>query len=123
MKKAANLLESVRFAAAGFAHCFRRERNFRIHLTVAVFAVILALLLKISWSEFTVLLLLIALVIFSEMVNTAVENIMDLITPDYHPLAKVIKDVAAGAVLFICSVAVVIGVIIFAPYLIHLLTF
>lgn len=117
MTKAANLKESFHYAVSGFAHCFRHERNFRIHLALGIVALLLALVLKVSFTELAILLLIVALVISSEMINTAVENIIDLVSPEYHPLAKVIKDVFAGAVLFVCVTAVLIGIVIFVPYL------
>lgn len=80
-----------------------------------------ALFLDVSLTEFGLLLLLVAVVIASEMFNTAIENVIDLVSPEYHPLAKVIKDVAAGAVFFVCVIAVLIGVIIFVPHIYQLL--
>lgn len=117
MKKAKNLRESFSFAWRGFCHCFASERNFRIHLVFGVAILFIALFLDVSLTEFAILLLLIAVVITSEMFNTAIENIIDLISPEYHPLAKVIKDVAAGAVFFVCVIAALIGIVIFVPHL------
>ncbi len=121
MRKAKSLKESFSFAWRGFCHCFANERNFRIHLVSGVAVLFFALFLDLSLTEFALLLLLVAMVIASEMFNTVVENIIDLISPEYHPLAKVIKDVAAGAVFFVCVTAVLIGVVIFVPHLYQLL--
>ncbi|HMM07394.1 MAG TPA: diacylglycerol kinase family protein [Clostridiales bacterium] len=121
MRKAKSLKESFSFAWRGFCHCFAHERNFRIHLVTGVAVLFVALFLDVSLAEFALLLLLIAVVIASEMFNTAIETIIDLISPEYHPLAKVIKDVAAGAVFFVCITAVLIGVVIFVPHLHQLL--
>lgn len=118
MRKALNFRESFGYACQGLSHCIRKERNFRIHLCMGGLAFLLGLLLGISRVELAILLLLIGLVLISEMVNTALENLVDLYTDEYHPLAKVVKDVAAGAVLLLCCVAVLVGVVIFTPYLI-----
>lgn len=117
MNKAKNLRESFSFAWRGFCHCFANERNFRIHLVLGVAVLFIALFLDVSLTEFAILLLLVAIVITSEMFNTAIENMIDLVSPGYHPLAKVIKDVAAGAVFFVCVVAALIGIVIFVPHL------
>lgn len=117
MKKAANFRESFGYAKQGLVHCIRAERNFRIHLFMGLLAFAFGVFLGISRMEMAVLLLLIGLVLIAEMMNTALENLVDLCTGEYHPLAKVVKDVAAGAVLVLCCVAVLIGVVIFVPYL------
>lgn len=121
MRKAKSLKESFSFAWRGFCHCFACERNFRIHLIAGVAVLFIALFLDVSLTEFGILLLLVAVVIAGEMFNTAIENIIDLVSPEYHPLAKVIKDVAAGAVFFICVIAVLIGIVIFVPHLYQLM--
>ncbi|MGN0963695.1 MAG: diacylglycerol kinase family protein [Clostridia bacterium] len=120
MRKASNFRESFGYACQGLKHCIREERNFRIHMVMGVIAFVLGIVLGISRVELAVLLLLIGLVLIAEMVNTALENLVDLYTEDYHPLAKVVKDVAAGAVLLLCCVAVLVGIVIFTPYLISL---
>ncbi|MDO4542170.1 MAG: diacylglycerol kinase family protein [Bacillota bacterium] len=120
MKKTKNIAESFYHAGQGLIHCIKYERNIRIHLLMAVIALILGLVLKINHYEFLVLFLLIAVVIVSEMINTAIENVVDMITEDFHPLAKVVKDITAGAVMFSCLVAVCIGLIIFVPHILEL---
>ncbi len=121
MRKTKNLLESFYFALQGIAHCLRHERNIRIHLLVAGIVLALGYVLSLSRAEIAVILLTIGLVIGMEMVNTAMENAIDLVSPQYHPLAKIVKDVMAGAVFFACFVAVAIGAVIFWPYLCALL--
>ncbi len=117
MRKTRNLRESFYYALQGIGHCLRHERNIRIHLVVAALALFMAWLLRLGTEEFAVILLTIALVIGFEMMNTAMENAMDLVSPNYHPLAKIVKDVMAGAVFFACFVAVVVGIVIFLPHL------
>lgn len=85
----------------------------RFHVLVAMVVVVLALLLRVGFVEFAILVLTVSLVLAVELVNTTVEAVVDLVTEDYHPLAKVAKDAAAGAVL-VCSVgAVFVGVFVF----------
>lgn len=118
MRKASSFSESFGYACQGLRHCIKSERNFRIHMCMGVLAFLLGIVLGITRVELAVLLLLIGLVLIAEMVNTALENLVDLCTDTYHPLAKVVKDVAAGAVLLLCCVAVLVGIVIFVPYLI-----
>ncbi|MBR5328614.1 MAG: diacylglycerol kinase family protein [Firmicutes bacterium] len=121
MKKAESFWESFGYAREGLKHCIRSERNFRIHMVMGVIAFTLGVVLQLTRAELAILLLLIGLVLIAEMLNTALENLVDLCTEDYHPLAKVVKDVAAGAVLLLCIVAVLIGIIIFVPHIFDLL--
>ena len=121
MKKAGSLKESFRYALKGIGYCLRHERNFRIHCCVGGLAVLLGLIFDLSGAELCVLLLLIAFVLFAEMANTALEKLVDLCTEEYHPLAAAVKDIAAGAVLVICMIAVIIGAVLFIPHLVCLL--
>jgi diacylglycerol kinase (ATP) len=93
------------------------QRNARIHCAIGVAAVILGLLLRITRGEWLVLVLSIALVLATEGVNTAIEAVVDLVSPYHHPLAKIAKDVAAGTVLLVAIASVIIGLIIFLPYM------
>lgn len=122
MRKTKNLAESFYYAGEGLIHCLKHERNIRIHLTMGVIALILGFCLGINHYEFLVLLLLIGAVIVSEMINTAIENVVDLVTSEFHPLAKIVKDITAGAVMFSCIIAVCIGLIIFIPHIVELFT-
>lgn len=108
------LLKSFRFAFAGIK-VGMKERNMRIHITCAIIVIIAGIFTHLSAVEWLILILTISLVIGMEMVNTAIENVVDLVSPEYHPLAKVAKDVAAGAVLVFAIASVIIGIIIFIP--------
>jgi len=112
-----NLLKSFKFAFEGIFHAFYHERNMRIHGLMALIVIFFAAYLKVRAEDWVILLLLIALVISLELVNTAVERVVDLKSPDVHPLAKQAKDVAAGAVLMMSIMSVIIGVCIFIKYL------
>ncbi|WP_255351773.1 diacylglycerol kinase family protein [Propionispora sp. 2/2-37] len=93
--------------------CLQRERNLKIHFLFAFLSCLLAWYVQLSKQEWLLLILTIAGVIVSEMVNTAIEVMVDLISPEYHPLAKQAKDIAAGAVLFMALVSLIVGYILF----------
>ncbi|MFL5734159.1 MAG: diacylglycerol kinase family protein [Chloroflexia bacterium] len=114
------LLASFGYAFTGLAYCFRTQRNFRIHVAIGTAATLAGLLLRLSWVEWAVLAVTMALVLSAEMVNTMIESLVDLVTAEYHPLAKVAKDVAAGVVLLTAIGAVVVGLLIFGPRLVGL---
>lgn len=92
-----------------------QQQNMRIHLVSAVIVMIAGLWTGLSMTEWLVVTLVVALVIGTELVNTAIESVVDLVSPDYHSLAKQAKDVAAGAVLVFAMASVIIGVLIFFP--------
>ena len=91
------------------------EQNFRFHLLSAVIVVIAGFLTGLSIAEWMIIVLVITLVIGAEMFNTAIERVVNLASPDYHPLAKQAKDVAAGSVLVFTVCSVIIGILIFLP--------
>lgn len=90
----------------------------RIHYLAAVIVICCGFYFHITKIEWVVLLIVIGIVMGLEMVNTAVEKTVDLVTADIHPFAKIAKDVAAGAVLLFAVIAVIIGAIIFVPYVV-----
>lgn len=112
-------LQSFRVAFQGLAVLAKNERNFRIHLVFTFLVLGLSALLGVSVVEWLVVILLIAMVLSAEAINTCLEYLCDLVSPDYHPLVKKIKDIAAGMVLLNAIIAVVAGCIIFIPYLIR----
>ncbi len=112
--------QSFGFAWAGILRFFRAEHNAWLHLAATVVVIVLGFLLHISRTEAIALVFAIALVWIAEMINTAIEKTMDLLMPEVHPKVKVIKDVAAGAVLIAAIAAATVGGIIFIPKLISL---
>lgn len=104
-------------AFRGVKVAFLEERNFRIHAALAMLVVFLGAWFRLPASEWLWILLSIALVFGIELVNTAIENIVDLVSPGYHPLARKAKDAAAGAVLVAAIFALAVGGIIFGPRL------
>lgn len=97
----------------------RHQRNFRIHLSVALIAGLLAWLFDLSRVAWAIVVLAMALVLALEMVNTGLEALTDLVSPGYHPLAGTAKDTAAGAVLVAAAASVVLGLIVYLPRLAH----
>lgn len=116
-----NFFESFNFALNGIKYVFSSQRNIWIQTTFALISVALGFLFNISANEWIVLSLTIALVLFAEFINTAVETTIDLITEEYNQKAKIVKDVSAGAVLVTAFNSVIVGLIIFAERIINLI--
>ena len=116
MAKSHSLPESFRHAADGFADAVKTERNMKIHCAAAVIVMGCAFALGLTAGEKAALLILCGLVITAELFNTAVESAVDLASPELHPLAKRAKDTSAAAVFIMSITAAVVGIIIFWPY-------
>ena len=110
------LMSSLDFAVSGLITTFKEERNMRKHAVSAILVIVAGLVFQVSVTKWLFLLLSISLVIAFEIVNSAIENVVDLAS-DYHfsMLAKNAKDMAAGAVLFVSGFALLTGLIIFVP--------
>lgn len=107
------LLDSFGFAINGLLYCLKTQRNMQIHAAAALLVVGISLFARISRMDVIMLTFAISLVFICEMINTAIEKSIDLVTDKYHPLAKVAKDVAAGAVFVAAANAVIIGYLVF----------
>lgn len=103
-KKVRSLARSFLNAFKGVSYCIRNERNMRIHLTIAVYVLVISLFYNLTTFEYAVLFIIIGLVLAVEAVNTAIEAILNLNIECYNKLARVAKDVSAGAV-FICAIS------------------
>jgi len=114
-------LRSVIFAFHGVKQFFSRERNGKIQTVFGITAIVLGFTVSLSSFQWLLVLFCIGLVISLEMINSAIEKYCDLVTTDFHPRIKVIKDVAAGAVLVASLTSLVIGLIIFIPALVKFL--
>jgi len=112
-------LFSFKFAFAGLRHVITSQRNAWIHACITVVVILLAAILKLSYLHWAILVLAIGLVWTAEIMNTALEALVDLASPQQHPLAKIAKDTAAAAVLISAIVSVLIGLIILLPPLIN----
>lgn len=108
-----NALDSFRFALDGILHGFRSQRHLRFHFCVALLALLAGVVFGLDRAELLVLMFAISLVIITELFNTAIEAVVDMVTTAYHPLAKYAKDVAAGAVLIAALNACVVGLLLF----------
>ncbi len=111
-----SFLKNVSDAAAGIKYFIKNERSARIQAVIIILVLVAGFTFNLSNIEWAVILLCIALVYSLEMVNTAIERVCNLYSEAYHPLIKIIKDVAAGAVLFSVCIAIVIGMLILLPY-------
>ena len=110
------MLASVTLFRGSGTH-YRTQRHARIHIFIAILAITMGIILHISALEFAIVFVAITGVFTTEMLNTVAELCVDLASPEYHPLAKIAKDVAAGAVLANAILAIVIGLFIFLPHL------
>ncbi len=115
-----NITESFGHAIAGLRYTLATQRNARVHLAAAVAAFLVSVALGLSPVELAIVGLAVAVVVFAELLNTVVEAVVDLSCVEIHPLARVAKDVAAGAVLWSAICSVIIGVLILGPYVLRL---
>jgi diacylglycerol kinase (ATP) len=114
MRRAPTLLDSFNFAFEGIIHVLRTQRNLRIHFAVAVSVLIFALIVNVTKMELIALLISVTFVLIAEMLNTAVEAAIDIATTAFDPMAKLAKDIAAGAVLIAAINAIAVGYIVFS---------
>lgn len=108
-----DFVKSFKFASNGIFYTLSTQRNLKIQLIFAILAIILGIFLKISLIEWAILIFAIMFVLFSEMLNTAIESAVDLCTEEFSEKAKIAKDVAAGAVLVASINSIAIGILIF----------
>lgn len=108
------------FACQGIAHGIITQRNFKIHIPIAVLAVLFGVLLKLDVASLSIIVICAFIVLALELVNTAIESIVDLVSPEWSLLAKHAKDCAAGAVLLVSIMSVIVGLLIYIPAIVHL---
>ena len=114
-------LKSFSYAGAGYRALFRTEHNAWIHFTLTVAAVVAGIVLRVSREEWIALVIAFGLVWMAEIFNTCLEKVMDFLTEERHPQIKIIKDLAAAAVLTAAIVAFLVGLLIFIPRILDLL--
>ncbi len=116
------LSRSFGYAAQGLHTAVREEPNFRIHLTFAIIAMLLGIYLGLTQIEWIILMFTIFFVIILELLNTVLESLVDLVSPDIKPAAKIAKDVSAACVLTAAFMSILVGFLLFAPKLLALTT-
>ena len=113
--RATSLWKSFGYAVQGLRYTVRTQRNFRVHLAIAGLVVALGIFLSLPLRDWAILALTIGAVLTGELINTIVEAVVDLASPEYHDLAKIAKDVAAGTVLVMALTAICVGLLILGP--------
>lgn len=111
---------SFKCAFVGIAHAFKYNQNIKIHFLTAIIVVILSIFFRVNPFEMGILGVMILLVIASEMINTAIEEMANLITKEHREEARIAKDVAAGMVLIAALGSVIVGILIFGPHILKL---
>jgi undecaprenol kinase len=109
--------KSFVYASRGIKTVWKEEQNFRFHSVAAVLVLFLAVILRINRLEFVILFLVIGSVLILELVNTMFERLIDILKPRVHDYSKVIKNISSGIVFLVAIISVVVGVIIFYPYI------
>lgn len=118
----APFIKSFGYAFSGIAQTFREGRNFKVQLCFAVLAIVLGIAFRIDPVEWGEIAICIGVVLGGECVNTAIEAVVDLVSPEYHDLAKRAKDCAAGAVLMCSFASVAVAAFVFLPRIVQLLS-
>ena len=116
------LVNSFKYAVSGIINAYKTEQNLLVHTIIAVIVIVVGILLKLSTIEFAIVALVIGFVIVSEMFNTSIEYTVDMAMPSKHPLAKIAKDVASGACLLSAITSVAVGLLIYLPKIIDVLS-
>ncbi|MCM2359891.1 MAG: diacylglycerol kinase [Geobacteraceae bacterium] len=115
--KPTRFIDSANCAIEGIIHAARTEKHMRHHFLAAFLVLLAVLFLEVSPLEFTMLTISVCFVLFAELINTSLEAVVDLVSPEYHPLAKIAKDTAAGGVLVAAIGAAVMGYLILSKYI------
>jgi len=110
-----HIINSFKFAADGIKEAFQSERNMKVHFLLMILAIILGIILKLSSVEWGILIITIGLVLISEFINTSLEQIVDIVSPEKQEKARIAKDLAAAGVLVSAIVAVLVGIFLFVP--------
>ena len=116
-EKKKKLINSFKYAIEGVIEELKTEQNIKIHMLIVIIVIILGIIVKLSKLEWIICIMLFGFVISAELINTAIETVVDLITQEIHPKAKIAKDVAAAAVLIAAITSAIVGLMIFIPKL------
>jgi len=120
MEKNGNLITSFKCAFKGLWYAIKTNRNLKIHFAAAFIVIILSIIFKVNAFEMGILGVMILLVISTEMINSSIEQMMDLITKEHHEEAEIAKDVSAGMVLLTALGSIIVGILIFVPHVLRL---
>ena len=113
-------IHSFEYPIKGLKYAYRNEQNLAVDVGISILVIVASIIFKLSIVEWVVVVFAIGSVLSLELINTAIEAVVDLVTEEYHPLAKVAKDTSAAAVFVIAIVAAIVGLIIFLPKVISL---
>lgn len=113
--KAKKLINSFKYAFMGIFSSMKTERNLKIHLTIMILVILSGLIFNISILEWILCIVCFGIVISGELFNTAIETVVDMVSPEYNEKAKLAKDISAGGVLVLAIASAIIGFIIFLP--------
>jgi diacylglycerol kinase (ATP) len=120
MEKNGNLITSFKCAFKGLWYAIKTNRNLKIHFAAAFIVIILSIIFKVNAFEMGILGVMILLVISTEMINSSIEQMTDLITKEHHEEAEIAKDVSAGMVLLTALGSIIVGILIFVPHVLRL---
>ena len=120
-EKHKKLINSFKYAFAGLISSLKTEQNMRIHILAVILVIIAGFVLKISLIEWCICITLCGMVIFAELMNTAIETTVDIAMPEINEKAKLAKDISAAAVLILAISSAIVGCIIFVPKIIEIL--
>lgn len=119
--KRKKLINSFKYAICGLKSAYKREQNLKVHIMIMIIVIIAGIVLKIDKMEWIICIILFAIVIGTELMNTAIEAIVDMVMPEINAKAKFIKDVSASSVLVFAMGSAIIGLIIFIPKIISII--
>ena len=120
-KQQRSLIKAFAYAFEGIAYTIKTQRNMKIHLCIGACALVASALLRLAPLEWALIIVCIGLVLMTELLNTAIEAIVDLLSPEYHHLAKAAKDIGAGMVLVFSLIALIVGCIVFVSAFLRLI--
>ena len=115
------IINSFKYAIEVFVSSFKTERNMKIHIMAMIIVIALGIFMKLNKIEWCIITIAIVIVISAELFNTAIETVVDMVSPQKNPQAKLVKDIAAAAVLVLAIGAAVIGIIIFGPKIVTII--
>ncbi len=114
-------INNFKYCFDGIIYALTNEQSMMSHFIIAIVTILFGFIVKLSKIEWFIVIILIALVIAVEFVNTSIEAVVDMVMPDMHPLAKIAKDTASAAVLVVAIVALIIGILIYVPKILEIM--